>query len=43
VETSANLTNWTGMTNFVSAGPTTTLTNVIPSGAANLFFRARTP
>ena len=43
IETSGNLTNWTEITNFVSAGTTVTLTNVIPSGASNLFFRAKTP
>jgi hypothetical protein len=43
VETSGNLTNWTEITNFVSAGNSVTLTNVIPPGASNLFFRAKTP
>lgn len=43
IETSGNLTNWTEITNFVSTGTTTTFTNVIPGGATNLFFRARTP
>ncbi|NOS71363.1 MAG: DUF5050 domain-containing protein [Verrucomicrobia bacterium] len=43
IETSGNLTNWTEITNFLSAGTTVTLTNVIPVGATNLFFRARTP
>lgn len=43
IETSGNLTNWTELTNFVSAGTTVTQTNVIPDGATKLFFRARTP
>jgi hypothetical protein len=43
IETSGNLTNWSEITNFVSSGTAVTLTNVIPSGASNLFFRARTP
>lgn len=42
VETSGNLTNWTEITNFVSAGTNVTFTNTIPAGT-NLFFRARTP
>lgn len=43
IETSSNLTNWTEITNFVSAGTSVSFTNVIPPGATNLFFRARTP
>jgi len=43
IDTSGNLTNWTEITNFTSASTTFTLTNPIPSGATNLFFRARTP
>ncbi len=43
IETSSNLTNWTEITNFTSAGTSMTLTNVIPVGTTNLFFRARTP
>lgn len=43
IETSGNLTNWTEITNFVSAGTAVTFTNTIPPGASNLFFRARTP
>jgi len=43
VETSGDLTNWTELTNFVSAGTSVTFTNVIPPGTTNLFFRARTP
>ena len=43
IETSGNLNNWTEITNFVSTGTTVTLTNVIPPGTTNLFFRARTP
>jgi hypothetical protein len=41
--TSGNLTNWTEITNFVSAGTTATFTNAISPGATNFFFRARTP
>jgi len=43
IYTSGNLTNWTEITNFVSAGTTATFTNPIPPGASNLFYRARTP
>lgn len=43
VETSSNLTNWTEITNFVSAGTTVAFTNAVLPGATNLFFRARTP
>jgi len=43
IETSGNLTHWTEITNFVSTGTTVTLSNGIPPGASNLFFRARTP
>ncbi len=43
IESSGNLANWTEITNFVAAGTSATLTNVIPAGASNLFFRARTP
>ena len=43
IYTSGTLTNWTEITNFVSAGTTATFTNATPPGATNLFFRARTP
>ena len=43
VYTSANLTNWTEITNFLGAGTSITFTNPIPPGATSLFFRARTP
>ena len=43
IYTSGTLTNWTEITNFVSAGTTATFTNAIPSGPTKFFFRARTP
>lgn len=43
IETSPNLTHWTEITNFVSTGTSVTVTNIIPNGVTNLFFRARTP
>ena len=42
IETSANLTNWTEITNFVGSTRTITITNAVPAGSDNLFFRART-
>jgi len=43
IETSSNLTHWTEITNFTSAGTSISFTNPIPPGATNLFYRARTP
>lgn len=43
IETSGNLTNWTEITNFVSAGTSVSFTNVMPAGVSKLFFRAWTP
>lgn len=43
IETSGNLNNWTEITNFVSSGTTFSLTNSIPAGPGQLFYRARTP
>ncbi len=43
VEASGNLTNWTEITNFVSPGTSVTLTNAIPVGGTNRFYRALTP
>jgi hypothetical protein len=43
IETSGNLNNWTEITNFISSGSTFSLTNAIPAGPGQLFYRARTP
>lgn len=43
IETSGNLDNWTELTNFISSGTTFSLTNAIPAGPGQLFYRARTP
>ncbi len=43
IETSGDLDNWTEITNFVSLGTTFSLTNSIPAGPGQLFYRARTP
>jgi hypothetical protein len=43
IETSGNLTNWTEITNLLSAGTSLTFTNPLLPGATNVFFRARTP
>jgi len=43
IETSGDLDNWTEITNFVSSSTTFALTNNIPAGPGQLFYRARTP